>query len=253
MRVMRMTYYRTPHRDRFTRKSRVGRSRVPNRVKEYVFERDDYTCQYCRKRFPKNQLTIDHLIPLAHGGIDELTNYVTACKCCNEKKSSTSLTQFARYINIDIKQLPVHGDPIIDDAKLPIQFRLLRKSILDKTRAKDGRLQRSREAQKRLEKAFRLEFHRTELGEMISEKYPNLPGPVRVMLPQILTIGKDESELRLLIELAKSAHTRNLIGSEIRGRTSVLEELENVRKRVLGNPALLKRIDWALNRWQKTN
>jgi len=162
-----------------------------------------------------------------------------------------NLAQFARYINIDIKQLPVHGDPIIDDPNLPIQFRLLRKRILDKTRAKDGRLQRSKEAQKRLEKVFRLEFHGTELGETILERYPSLPGPVGVMLPQILVIGKNESEIRLLIELAKSAHTRNLIGSEIVGRMSVLEELENARRKALGNPTLLRRIDWALSRWRK--
>jgi hypothetical protein len=220
-------------------------------VKEYIFQRDDYTCQYCKKRFPKDHLTIDHLIPLAHHGIDELTNHVTACKSCNEKKDSMNLAQFARYINIDIKQLPVHGDPIIDDPNLPIQFRLLRKRILDKTRAKDGRLQRSKEAQKRLEKVFRLEFHGTELGETILERYPSLPGPVGVMLPQILVIGKNESEIRLLIELAKSAHTRNLIGSEIVGRMSVLEELENARRKALGNPTLLRRIDWALSRWRK--
>jgi hypothetical protein len=80
---------------------------------------------------------------------------------------------------------------------------------------------------------------------------PNLPGPVRVMLPQIIAIGKNESEILLLIELAKSANTRNLIGSEITGRLSVLEELERAKKRAVKDPSLLKRIDWAMDRFQK--
>jgi len=234
------------------RKSRVGRSRIPLRVKKYVFQRDDYTCQYCGKKFPREQLTIDHLVPLAYRGIDELTNYVTACKSCNETKSSMSLAQFADRINIEIEKLPVHGDPIIDDLNLPLQFRLLRKRIFDKTRAENGRLQRSRAAQKRLEKVFRLEFHKTELGKLMLKKYPSLPGPVRVVLPQIQAIAKDESEMQLLIELAKSASTRNLIGSEIIGRRPVQEELEAAKKRAEGNPALLKRINWTLKRWRES-
>jgi hypothetical protein len=73
------------------------------------------------------------------------------------------------------------------------------------------------------------------------------------MLPQILTIGKNDSEITLLIELAKSAHTRNLIGTEITGRNSVFEELDKVKKQAASDPTLLKRINWAIDRWQKTN
>lgn len=246
-----MASHRTAYRDRFTRRSRTGRSRIPARTREYIFSRDNFACQFCMVKFPAEQLTVDHIIPLAQGGIDELTNYVTACRSCNEKKGCMSMKEFANFIKIDIVQLPVHGDLIIDNNTLPIQFRMLRKKVFDKTRAQNGRLQRSREAQKRLEKTFRLEFHGTELGKEAQEKYPNLPGPVRVMLPQILTIGKNDSEILLLIELAKSAHTRNLIGTEITGRNSVLDELEKVKKRAAFDPALLKRINWAMDRWRK--
>lgn len=245
-----LPHLRHARKNRFSRKSRVGRSRIPLRIRKYVFQRDDYTCQYCGEKFPREKLTIDHLIPVARRGVDELTNFVAACKNCNEMKGSMSLAQFASHINIKIEELPVHGDPIIDDVNLPMQFRLLRKRIFDKTRADNGRLQRGSEAQKRLEKSFRLEFHKTDLGKLILKKYPNLPGPVRVMLPQIQAIAKDESEIQLLIELAKSASTRNLIGSEIVGRKSVQEELEYVKRKAKGNPALLKRIDWALKRWR---
>jgi len=245
--------HRTSDRDRFTRRSRTGRSRLPGRVRDNIFHRDNFVCQFCMVKFPVEQLTVDHLIPLAQGGIDEMTNYVTACRSCNEKKASMSTKEFADCIKIDIVKLPVHGDLIIDNENLPIQFRLLRKRVFDKTRAADGRLQRSTEAQKRLEKAFRLEFHETELGKEVKAKYPDLPGSARVMLPQILSIGKNNSEIALLIELAKSAHTRNLIGTEITGRNSVFEELDKAKKHATANPTLLKRINWAIDRWQKSN
>ena len=197
-------------------------------------------------KFPEENLTVDRIIPLAQGGIDELTNYVTCCRNCNEKKGCMSMKQFAKCIKIDVKNLPVHGDPIIDNKNLPIQFRLLRKKIFDKTRDENGSLQRSTSAQKKLEKTFRLTFHETEMGKEVQDKYPNLPGPVRVMLPEILAIGKNEMEILLLIELAKSASTRNLIGTEITGRTSVLDELQRARKKAEKNPKLLKRIDWTI-------
>lgn len=248
-----MASRRTADKDRFTRRSRTGRSRLPGRIRDNIFNRDNFVCQFCMVKFPVEQLTVDHLIPLAEGGIDEMTNYVTACRSCNEKKGSMSMKEFADCIKIDVVKLPVHGDLVIDNENLPIQFRILRKQIFDKTRAADGRLQRSTEAQRRLEKAFRLEFHETDLGKEVKAKYPDLPGPVRVMLPQILTIGKNDSEITLLIELAKSAHTRNLIGTEITGRNSVLEELDKVKKQAASDPTLLKRINWAIDRWQKTN
>ena len=33
-----------------------------------VFSRDNYVCQYCEKKFPKNDLTLDHVIPISKGG-----------------------------------------------------------------------------------------------------------------------------------------------------------------------------------------
>jgi len=53
-----------------------------------IFERDRHRCQYCGKRFPKQDLTIDHVLPRSRGGKNTWTNLVLACVQCNLKKSN---------------------------------------------------------------------------------------------------------------------------------------------------------------------
>ncbi|HEO64786.1 MAG TPA: HNH endonuclease [Spirochaetes bacterium] len=56
--------------------------------KENIFYRDNYTCAYCGKRLPKDQLTLDHVIPLSKGGKKAWNNIVAACNSCNNKKGN---------------------------------------------------------------------------------------------------------------------------------------------------------------------
>lgn len=63
--------------------------RKPNRVRRMtkmeVFNRDQFTCQYCGAR--AKELTIDHVIPRKRGGTHTWDNVVTACVPCNRKKA----------------------------------------------------------------------------------------------------------------------------------------------------------------------
>lgn len=43
-------------------------------------------CYYCGQKFAPEELTMDHLVPLARGGLSVKTNLVTACKACNNNK-----------------------------------------------------------------------------------------------------------------------------------------------------------------------
>jgi 5-methylcytosine-specific restriction endonuclease McrA len=43
-------------------------------------------CYYCKRKFPPNELTMDHLIPLIRGGKSIKSNLVPACKECNNRK-----------------------------------------------------------------------------------------------------------------------------------------------------------------------
>lgn len=55
-----------------------------------LFLRDEFCCQYCGAR---GDLTFDHVVPRARGGITSWENVVAACSPCNLKKGSKSLRQ----------------------------------------------------------------------------------------------------------------------------------------------------------------
>lgn len=55
--------------------------------RENVFVRDEYTCQYCGKKFPASELTLDHVYPKSRFGPDIWENIVTCCKECNQYKA----------------------------------------------------------------------------------------------------------------------------------------------------------------------
>ncbi len=56
-----------------------------------VFKRDGFRCQYCGRTPPEVILELDHIVPKAGGGPDNIDNYVTACFDCNRGKSNITL------------------------------------------------------------------------------------------------------------------------------------------------------------------
>ena len=53
-----------------------------------LFKRDGQICQYCQKKFPAPELTIDHVNPRSRGGLTSWENCVLACVDCNSKKAN---------------------------------------------------------------------------------------------------------------------------------------------------------------------
>ena len=64
-------------------------------TKEYVLQRDGRTCQY-RKHCPKGKpkLEVDHIVPRSQNGSDRVSNLITACHQCNDRKKAKSLEEF---------------------------------------------------------------------------------------------------------------------------------------------------------------
>ena len=51
-----------------------------------VYARDEHRCQYCGDRKDPQNLTFDHLVPVARGGLKTWDNIVTCCVECNRRK-----------------------------------------------------------------------------------------------------------------------------------------------------------------------
>jgi 5-methylcytosine-specific restriction endonuclease McrA len=51
-----------------------------------IFARDHNQCQYCGKKYPTSELSLDHVIPRSQGGQSTWDNIVCACVNCNVRK-----------------------------------------------------------------------------------------------------------------------------------------------------------------------
>lgn len=58
--------------------------------KHNVFLRDGYICQYCGVALARKTATLDHVLPISHGGKTVWENCTTACGSCNAHKGNNS-------------------------------------------------------------------------------------------------------------------------------------------------------------------
>lgn len=66
---------------------------VSTKTRFEVFKRDRFTCAYCGRTPPEVLLHVDHVVPLAAGGSDDITNLITACATCNLGKGPRMLEE----------------------------------------------------------------------------------------------------------------------------------------------------------------
>jgi len=71
--------------------------RVPlNRRNIYLW--DANVCQYCGKKFPTPELSLDHVIPRSRGGGSSWTNLVCACTDCNARKGAKTPVEAGMHL-----------------------------------------------------------------------------------------------------------------------------------------------------------
>lgn len=70
----------------------VVNARLWRMISLEVFERDNYTCQYCGQI--GGLLEVDHVVPFSKGGSDSVDNLITACRHCNRQKRDKSVEEF---------------------------------------------------------------------------------------------------------------------------------------------------------------
>lgn len=62
------------------------REPIPRKLRHEVFQRDGYRCRECGASKDEATLEIDHILPVAKGGTNDIDNLQTLCRECNRKK-----------------------------------------------------------------------------------------------------------------------------------------------------------------------
>ena len=55
-------------------------------------------CHYCGRQVGPKELTMDHVVPLARGGLSIKSNLAAACKTCNTKKKTLLPQEWEEYM-----------------------------------------------------------------------------------------------------------------------------------------------------------
>lgn len=75
----------------------LGYDKVPRQTVKFnrrnIFARDHNQCQYCGRKFPTSELSLDHVIPRSQGGGTTWENIVCSCVDCNVRKGGRTPRQ----------------------------------------------------------------------------------------------------------------------------------------------------------------
>lgn len=91
-----------------------------------IYIRDGFVCQYCGtdlRNSPAANVTLDHLTCRTHGGSNEPSNLITACRSCNSSRGARSIEDFAPGGALD---------RIAKQITLPLNDKLAKALIADK-------------------------------------------------------------------------------------------------------------------------
>lgn len=80
---------------KYKNSAKAQRSLMTKKLREYIKRRDNYTCQCCGASTAQQDLLlleVDHIIPVAKGGLSTEDNLQTLCWKCNRTKSDKILS-----------------------------------------------------------------------------------------------------------------------------------------------------------------
>lgn len=66
----------------------MKRNPISKSIRHEVFVKDGFRCVECGATNKQTRLHVDHILPVAQGGTDELINLQTLCEECNLAKSN---------------------------------------------------------------------------------------------------------------------------------------------------------------------
>lgn len=64
------------------------RASVSEGTRQRLFLRDGGRCRYCNAPLSQFDFEVDHVVPVAMGGSNRISNLVCACSSCNQRKGA---------------------------------------------------------------------------------------------------------------------------------------------------------------------
>jgi 5-methylcytosine-specific restriction endonuclease McrA len=83
-----------------------------------IYARDSNKCQYCGRKFPTTELSLDHVVPKSQGGKASWDNIVCCCVKCNVRKGGRTPDQAKMHLitkPIKPKRSPVINIRLADE------------------------------------------------------------------------------------------------------------------------------------------
>ncbi|HEY7087180.1 MAG TPA: HNH endonuclease, partial [Tepidisphaeraceae bacterium] len=77
-----------------------------------IYARDGSKCQYCGKKYPTTELSLDHVTPKSQGGRSTWENIVCCCIKCNVKKGGRTPEQ--AHLHLITKPVKPKRSPVIN-------------------------------------------------------------------------------------------------------------------------------------------
>lgn len=75
-----------------------GRIKFPKEIRKLMYSNADGRCVLCGRKIVYNDMTLDHITPLAMGGADSVENLQCTCEACNLFKGSVLPQDFEERI-----------------------------------------------------------------------------------------------------------------------------------------------------------
>ncbi|HEY8667807.1 MAG TPA: HNH endonuclease [Tepidisphaeraceae bacterium] len=94
----------------------LGYDKLPRQEVKFnrrnIYARDSNRCQYCGKRMPTSELSLDHVVPKSQGGRSSWENIVCCCVKCNVKKGGRTPEQ--AHLHLITKPVKPKRSPVIN-------------------------------------------------------------------------------------------------------------------------------------------
>jgi hypothetical protein len=74
------------------------RKALSKHVRQQVYEKCGHHCAYCGAELQLSKMQVDHAYPFSLGGLDEMENYLPACRSCNNYKHSLTIDGFRKAV-----------------------------------------------------------------------------------------------------------------------------------------------------------